>query len=455
MANFALPSRCRWLSRAAGLLLLASSASDAQPLYRLPVQPSSEEQRSQRLDISPSTIQFGPTAVGQKRAARLELTNRNTRDLSLGAIRLTSPEFSVSHGCGKVLPPNGACALDVEFEPSQAGEPFANIEVRGGQGANTWVVPLQGTAAVGVLSISRPSVSFAPTQVLERAAAATARVSNTGTVDLLGLQVEAPPPGSGFIASSACPSVLAPGAECEIGIQFAPTTAVRHEGRIVLTSAAPTAEIRLDGMGVVPAGTLSGASSSVGLGSATSGTLTLSNIGVGMLTLGSLSVQGAGFQHVASTCGAQLAAGAQCAYTVSFTPSYVGAHTGWATLSTNAGTLTASLTGAGIGGAVSSESFSLSFPSTFIGSFAGAQSFTVTNSGSGVLTFGTPYFAGKGNEFPTSSGCGVVQPGSSCVVTVNFKPTGIAGRLAYLYLPHNGGGSGVVTAELWGLGSRP
>jgi fibronectin type 3 domain-containing protein len=81
-------------------------------------------------------------------------------------------------------------------------------------------------------------------------------------------------------------------------------------------------------------------------------TVTLSNTGNGALTISSLAITGANasdFAEVANTCGSSVAAGGNCAISVSFTPSVASAETASVTITDNAsgGPQAVSLTGTG------------------------------------------------------------------------------------------------------------
>jgi probable HAF family extracellular repeat protein len=67
----------------------------------------------------------------------------------------------------------------------------------------------------------------------------------------------------------------------------------------------------------------------------------------------------------------------------------------------------------------------LSFPSQVVGTVSSAQSVTLTNSGSTVMTPGTISTSG---DFSQTNNCGALAAGAGCAVTVTFAPTA-AGNL--------------------------
>ena len=81
----------------------------------------------------------------------------------------------------------------------------------------------------------------------------------------------------------------------------------------------------------------------------------------------------------------------------------------------------ASLTGVGVQPAVTLFPTSLTFPTQVVFTTSTAQTVTLTNSGLGILKITKGAITGP---FTYSSNCGTtVNPGSSCTLTVIFKPT--------------------------------
>ena len=120
-----------------------------------------------------------------------------------------------------------------------------------------------------------------------------------------------------------------------------------------------------------------------------------------------------------------IAAGASCTINVIFTPTALGAATG--TLSANAGatSLLSALTGTGIPDLAFSLS-NLTFGSLDVGGSA-SQSFSVTNTASGVVPVTLPNvttLTPTATEFGLTTNCPArLGVGASCTATVTFSPT--------------------------------
>lgn len=200
---------------------------------------------------------------------------------------------------------------------------------------------------------------------------------------------------------------------------------------------------------VATAPAVSLSSTSVGFGSVTLGltatqTVTLTNSGNAALSVGTLSSSQSVFT-AGSNCPASLAAGANCAISLNFTPALAGSYSGTVALQTNASnsphTITVSGTGApaalaqlGWQGGLST----LSFADTTVGQAAAGQTLTLVNTGNASATLTAVLLAGtQAADFTLAGSCasGVsLAPGATCTVTVGFQPSASGARTASLQL---------------------
>jgi subtilase family serine protease len=152
-------------------------------------------------------------------------------------------------------------------------------------------------------------------------------------------------------------------------------------------------------------------------------TITLSNTGTGTLNITSITPSG-DFAISSNACGSTLAAGKNCKIKVTFTPTQVGTRTGAINFTDNAGgsPQSVSLTGTGSAQATLTPA-SATFAKTAVGGTSAAKTFTLANKEkTGSLTGVSPSTTG---EFAISSTtCGSsLAAGSSCTISVVFKPT--------------------------------
>jgi hypothetical protein len=175
--------------------------------------------------------------------------------------------------------------------------------------------------------------------------------------------------------------------------------------------------------------------------------LTLTNTGNTALNLTSIALTGKNSGDFAqtNTCGASVAAGANCAINVTVRPSATGTRTATLTLSDNAtgGQQTVSLTGTGTAAVVGVSPSSLSFASQAVGTASAVQAVTLSNSGNAVLTISSIILAGaNASDFALLNGCGSsVGIKASCTLSVSFKPSTAGTRTATITLTDNAMGS--------------
>jgi hypothetical protein len=152
--------------------------------------------------------------------------------------------------------------------------------------------------------------------------------------------------------------------------------------------------------------------------------VTLTNSGNIALTL-AIAITGtnSGDFLQSNTCGTSVAAGGSCSIMVAFKPLAAGARTAAVTITDNASNSpqSVSLTGTGVQAAVTLSPGSLAFPPQTVNTTSTPQIVTLTNSGLGVLKITKAAITGP---FSFTTTCGAtLNAGSSCTLTVAFKPT--------------------------------
>jgi hypothetical protein len=191
----------------------------------------------------------------------------------------------------------------------------------------------------------------------------------------------------------------------------------------------------------------------------TPGTVTLTNTGGSSLAISSITSGGAdgSMFPLSENCPTSLAAGASCTLTIYFKPTAVGACSGQIVLSDSVGTQTIALTGTGLssGGtpAVSLSNTSMYMGTEYVGKKSTPGYVTVTNTGSGTLTFTSVVVAGTNStSFPISNDCpATLAAGASCKLVVYLAPTATGARGGQIILYDNAG-SGSQTVTLTGTG---
>lgn len=194
---------------------------------------------------------------------------------------------------------------------------------------------------------------------------------------------------------------------------------------------------------------------SVAVGSTTSKAVTLTNSGSAALSGIAVSVSGANAADFTQTnnCGTSIAAGANCAITVTFRPSAAGARSATLNVATGAGALTASLSGSGAAASAPTLTPStVAFGTVSVGSTSANQTLTLANPSAVSLT-GVALTLGGTNpgDFGGSTNCGsTLAAGASCSVILYFNPTAGGARSATLNVATS---AGPLSAALSGSGA--
>jgi len=183
-------------------------------------------------------------------------------------------------------------------------------------------------------------------------------------------------------------------------------------------------------------------------------TVTLTNIGSAVLNISSINASG-DFHISNNTCGATVAAGANCAVSVTFTPTKKAVRKGTLSFNDDAPGSPQTVALSGVGQSIVVSPTSLNFGTVAVGNTSPQQNVTVTNLNSITVTFTGFVFAGTaaGDYLISSNTCGAtIAGGASCSVGVAFKPTTTGKRNAKLNVKNNGGGSPASTS-LTGTGN--
>jgi hypothetical protein len=151
------------------------------------------------------------------------------------------------------------------------------------------------------------------------------------------------------------------------------------------------------------------------------------------------SINATGDYTLANTCGATIAAGANCTVTVTFHPTATGTRTGSLTVTSNAANspLTVALSGTGTttgSATLSANPTALTFPSTTVGGASAVQTVTVTNTGTAAATVSAVAASGDYTQINT---CGSLAAGATCTVSVTFHPSATGTRTGSVTVTSN------------------
>ncbi|MGI8959633.1 MAG: choice-of-anchor D domain-containing protein [Bryobacteraceae bacterium] len=271
---------------------------------------------------------------------------------------------------------------------------------------------------------------------------------------------------SGVVDCSAS-IALAPGANCQLAISFAPVAPGNQIGSVSLISnslnvsgSTQTAALSGTGFGQMP----SLSPSSLWFGTRNLGSssvpqkLVLSNPGSTVLSVTNITISGANAQDFgqSNNCGNSVPAGGTCMVLVSFHPTGAGQRSAIISITDNAAgsPQTAALSGTGEAVAqVLLNPSTLSFGSVKLGTTGAAQDIGISNPGTATLSIVTIAIVGaNASDFTQSNTCDTsIVAGGRCTISVIFKPTAAGPRSGIISITDNAAGSSQ-TAALGGTG---
>ncbi|MET7424854.1 choice-of-anchor D domain-containing protein [Dactylosporangium sp. NPDC005555] len=434
------------------------------------------------LTITPNPVAFGQVPVGQTATQTFDIANTGNIALTLtkaappvGAFNTTTP---VSEG--QQLSPGDVIHQTVTFTPSSAGAQSAVYSITGDDGQGAILVQLTGTGVTGTgttnMAAGRPVTSSSAQGGYPATNAVDADVNSywesannafpqwiqvdLGSTVAVGKVTVKVPPAAAWAARRQTIAVLdgASGAVLRPAADVALDPATGNTADIPVTGAVRYLRLQITGNTGWPAGQLS-SFEVYGTGGGPA-TLTLSptalsfedtavndnsdwqtvlvtNTGSGPATVSGITATG-DYTRV-TTCGTVIAAGANCTVTVTFHPTAAGTRTGTLTVAYGGSSVGVALSGKGVATgspALTANPTTLNFAATTVGSYSGAQTVTVTNTGTAAANVSGVSVAG---DYSQTNTCGTtIAAGANCTVSVTFRPTVTGTRTGSLTVNYGG-----------------
>ena len=267
------------------------------------------------------------------------------------------------------------------FEPQLPTPSNANVGLQ-----HSFVARFDMSAPAPAVCFSSFSVTFGNVNA-GSSSSQTLIINNCGnaTLDVSSIASSAPT----VTASDNCSSV-APGSSCSATLTFAPVNSTATNGTITLSSNAQTTPqtVSFNGQGIAPeivAGANPQSFGHVLVGApAVNGIVLISNGGEAALTVGTVSVSGAGYSLVNNGCTQTIQANSyqSCAIEIAFAPASSGTQTGTVVIASNdpaTPQLTVGLTGVGDAVYAVPSISSISAPTVLINSGAVTLSISGAN----------------------------------------------------------------------------
>jgi hypothetical protein len=416
--------------------------------------------------ISPTTLNFGKAATGQKMTQNLTITNTGNVGVTIQQATFSNPQFGIS-GVTFPLSMNAgqSTTFGVWMNGTAAGNVAGTLTVQADSGTSPGVVNLSGT----ITTSSQPQISLAPSALdfgsvtIGSKGTASFVIGNGGSSDLTVSMITLN--GAEFgISGITTPKTISAGQSAPVAVTFTPTSAGTVQGSITLTSndpANPTSTVSLTGTAsTTPAGQLTSNPTSlsfspVSAGSNTSKTITLTNSGTISVQISSITAAGNTFSVSGVTAPLTLNASQVATLSVKFAPTAAGNDSGSILIASNAAgsPLTIPLSGTATTapvGQLTASTTAVNFGSVVDGRNA-TQNITLTNTGNAPLQITN--VAATGTAFSDS---GVAIPSTlnasqSVTLAVKFAPTSTGSAAGSITVSDSAGSP--VTITLSGTGT--
>ena len=315
-------------------------------------------------NVSPSSLTFGSQSVGITSTAQVvTVNNSGNAALSVTNIAVSganASDFAQTNSCGSSVAAGANCTISVTFKPTAAGTRIAAIAIADSATGSPQTVSVSGAGTTSTVSVSPSNLSFGSQSVGTTSSAQMITLTNSGNVALTisSLAISGANAGD-FTQTNNCGSNVAAGANCTIGVTFAPTASGSRAASLSIADSASGSPqiVSFGGNGTsttddasLSPGSLAFPNQPVEMTS-TAQTVTLTNTGSTALTISSFAVTGANSSDFVqnNNCSSSVAAGGTCTIVVLFTPSAIGARAAALSISDSAtgSPQTVSLSGTG------------------------------------------------------------------------------------------------------------
>jgi alpha-tubulin suppressor-like RCC1 family protein len=427
------------------------------------------------ININALSLAFSTVVPGTKSAGQtITVTNTGTAALIIGSVTLGGanvPSFSITNGCSGSIAVGATCTINAFFMPAGDGAKSASVNIASNAPGSPLMVSLAGTGGIPAPAIttSATGLAFGTEALGLTTAAQNLTVTNSGSAPLTvsSVSLAGANPAS-FSAANGCTASVAMGATCTIAVTFHPAGLGAKAATVVIDSnvADSPTEVTLSGTGAADAPrmtlTIPGtgfppslAFGNQGIGSRSAPLVVgVKNTGSATLVISSVKLGGANTPSFAVTngCTSSLAVNASCSISTTFMPGGAGLKSADLIIASNASgpARQIGITGTGVvpAPAIAVSPASLMFNYEKIGTMSGAQTLTVTNTGSAALTISSVTLGGANQPaFQLMNSCTAPVPsGDSCSIAVTFDSPGAGNKSAQVTINSNAAGSPTIVA---------
>ena len=450
------------------------------------------------ISISPTSKNFGNVRQDTSSSAQvITISNTGTASLNVSSVSLSDTNnygLNLNGGttpCGSTTPviaTGSSCTVSVTFAPKSTGVKNATLGIVSDDPTQLLVnASLSGTGTVSHISLNPTSKDFGNVKQNTNSSAQVVTISNTGTASLnvsnislsdtthFGLNLS----GGSSPCGSSSPTVNA-GSSCTVSVTFSPKSTGSKSASLNVVSddpSTPTATVSLSGTGVASHITLNPTSKDFGSirqnSSSSSQMITISSSGTASLSVSNMSLSDStnfsinisGGTNPCNSFSPTIATGSSCTISVTFGPKSTGAKSSTLTITSDdpaSPTSTVSLLGTGIASSISLNPTSINFGSVRRNTSSSPQTVTLSNSSTASLNVSNIFLSStthyslnlSGGSNPCGSTTPTIAVGSSCTVTVTFRPTSTGTKNATLNVASDDPAHPTATTSLTGVGTN-
>jgi hypothetical protein len=409
--------------------------------------------------LSPPSLTFTGTRVATQTTQTAQLTNTGTAPLSIASVGVTGAgQFSVANNCGTSLTAGASCTLSITFSPSFPETQTGAVSITDDAPASPQTLPLTGSGES--LAFSKTSLNFQPVVVGQMGASLqSVTLFNVGpgavtftAIALTGLNASDFQwlPNSGPQLSCPLPGVLRAGDHCFLSFSFTPSASGPRSATLSVSDDRDPFPVALPitGTGKPRGPIVSFSVPSLSFGSVPEGSskdqiLNMTNSGDTPLSISSVATTAQFSQS--NNCGSTLAAGATCAFTVTFKPVSDGLQSGSLTVTDNAPGSPQSVALSGTGQNVVFSKTSLVFPATPVGQTSATRSVSLFSLSGNPIVISSLSGPNAGDFQVVSMSCGSfglpvqVRHGDPCTIQLVFTPSAKGPRSGQFIFTNDGG----------------
>jgi hypothetical protein len=322
--------------------------------------PKSSSSPQAAIQVTPGSLNFGSTVVGQKVSQTFSVANTGNISVNITKANLSSTQFSLS---GLTLPLSLSAgqtnSFQVWFEPTSAGNVTGTLSLQTDTGVTSAQAALAAAATTSPtpgIQLSSTSISFG-NEVVGSNSSQILLITNPRTATLTITQVTETNPAFSVTGIS-LPLNVSPGQQTTMTVAFQPTAVGAASGNISIISNAPNSpnSIGLSGTGTAATATLSITPASLSFGNVTTSTssatqnVTITNTGNSNVTISHITLSGSVYSIAGASVPVTLSPSQNLILSVQFHPTAAGSVNGSISIVSNAtgSPVAVSLSGTGV-----------------------------------------------------------------------------------------------------------